>query len=149
MNTKRNVMLMAAASAIGMGLPTGASKAADLGCNGPCYEEAVPGPAYHRTLTRRVEIEKGAYEIAREPSLYGWVVERVPEYGGGGPVSYKDSGDDAAPTYREEKKRRILIRPYKNVAIYHRARHEYVKERVVIEPESTDWAPVSGKSWKD
>jgi hypothetical protein len=35
--------------------------------------------------------------------------------------------------------RRVLIRPYKNIATYHPARHVYTSERVAIQPEGYVW----------
>jgi hypothetical protein len=54
----------------------------------------------------------------------------------------------SAPVYGYEQKR-ILLRNYKNIAVYHRARTKYVHERVVIQPESTVWAPISNKYERD
>jgi hypothetical protein len=140
MGIPRIQMLVAAVLALGMALPT-AAQAGGEHCWDDCYREGS-APSYERTLTRRVEIERGAYEIAREPSLYGWATRRVLV---SQPGSWKD--DDEA-IYRSERKR-ILIRPYKNIAIYHRARHKYVKERVTIEPEGPFWGDGygSGKDW--
>lgn len=52
------------------------------------------------------------------------------------------------PVYGYHQKR-ILIRNYKNIAIYHRERHKYVNERVAIQSEATVWAPISrhGHDW--
>lgn len=147
---KMTIRIAAAVFTAGLALQATASNAADLGCNGPCYEQGST-PAYERTWTRRVEIAPGEYEIAREPSLYGWVTRSVVVDKGGdwtGRISYKDGGQYAEPTYHTEK-RRVLLRPYKNIAIYHRAQHEYVKEHVVIEPETTDSVPAAYQSWKD
>ncbi|NJM33789.1 MAG: hypothetical protein HC850_02730 [Rhodomicrobium sp.] len=51
-------------------------KAGGKSCVGECYEE-VAAPSIHRTFKRRVEIERGVYEIEREPALYGWATRRV------------------------------------------------------------------------
>ena len=34
-------------------------------------------PVIHRTWKRRIQVEQGVYEIARKPSLYGWVRKKV------------------------------------------------------------------------
>lgn len=143
MTILRNIHITFMASAVAFIVPSQGTQAADLGCSWPCYEQTGPQPI-HRTLTKRVEIEPGAYEIARDPSLYGWVEKKVV-------VSRRYSWkDDAEPIYRTEKKR-ILLRPYKNIAIYHRAQHEYVREHVTIRPESTNQEPhsryYSHKDW--
>jgi hypothetical protein len=171
---------------------TGPSAAGERGCYGECYEQ-VPAPAMHRTFKRRVLLEEGAYEIAREPSLYGLSTRRVLLDDGiewrEKPAVYKTvkvrqhlrsrvkwemrwvNGKyikckvkvpartvwttkkvlvskgrrwkvRSNPVYGHVQKR-ILVRPYKNIAIYHKARHKYVHERVVIQPEAWVWAPVS------
>ena len=178
---------------LALALQTGASAAGGRDCFWNCYEE-VPAPAQHRTFLRRVEIERGAYEIDREPSLYGRATRRVMLDDGidwdERPAVYKtvkvrrhvpghttwekrwvngrhimckvripgktvwttkrvlvSAGHRykvrSNPTYGYMSKR-ILLRPYKNIAVYHRARHRYVREHVVIQPEATIWAPVSG-----
>ncbi len=48
------------------------------------------------------------------------------------------------PVYGYVEKRILLI-PYKNIAVYHRAHHKYVREHVVIQPENTVWVPISAK----
>lgn len=141
MRVLRNLHIILMASAIAFALSFKESEAGGLGCAWPCYEE-VSVPPIHRTLTRRVEIEPGVYEIAREPALYGWVTKKVL-------VSPTESWKDGSePVYRYVKKR-ILLRQYKNIAVYHRARHRYVRERVIIQPESTAWEATSGYSGKD
>jgi hypothetical protein len=47
-----------------------------------------------------------------------------------------------APAYAYAE-RRILLRPYKNIAIYHPARHVYTTERVAIQPEGYVWRKAS------
>ena len=182
-----------ASAGLALALLTGAAAAGERDCLWNCYEE-VPAPAMHRTHLRRVEIERGAYDIDREPSLYGlatrrvllddgiewherpavyktvkvrkhlrshviwekrwvdgrhimckvrvpgktiWTTKRVKVSGG---HRYKQRSQ---PTYGTVQKR-ILLRPYKNIAVYHRARHRYAREHVVIQPEATIWQPVSG-----
>jgi hypothetical protein len=150
-------------------------------CEGDCYVKEAP-PVIHRTWKRRIQVEQGVYEIARKPSLYGWVRKKVAlgrewhEI----PAVYKTvrvsertrtryvwekrlvKGREVmckvkvpgerivtektvlvsparrvavgAPAYAYVE-RRVLLRPYKNIAIYHPARHVYTTERVAIQPE--------------
>lgn len=188
---------IAMGASLALALSATAPHAGEKGCHGQCYEE-VPAPAYSATFKRRVEIEPGAYEIAREPSLYGRATRRVLLDSGvewrERPAVYKTvkvrqhlksrvtwekrwiNGkyvmckvrvpgqtvwthrevlvsparrwkERSAPVYGTVEKR-ILLRPYKNIAIYNRARHAYVRERVVIQPEGTVWAPVSVRAEK-
>jgi hypothetical protein len=44
----------------------------------------------------------------------------------------------SAPAYAYVE-RRVLLKPYKNIATYHRARHIYTSERVAIQPEGYVW----------
>lgn len=156
--------------------------AGEPGCLGDCYVKAPP-PLIHRTFKRRIQVEPGVYEIAREPSRYGFVREKVllkdAEWRET-PAVYKTvtvkqrvpsrniwekrliKGKEvmckvrvpgktvlvekevmvapprrvavSAPAYGYVE-RRVLLRPYKNIAIYHRARHIYTTERVAIQPE--------------
>jgi hypothetical protein len=150
-------------------------------CAGDCYIQAKP-PVVYRTFKRRIQLERGFYEIAREPALYGWARRKVAlerewhEI----PAVYKTvrvtertrtryvwekrliRGREVmckvkvpgerivtersvlvsparrvaigAPAYAYAE-RRVLLRPYKNIAIYHPARHVYATERVAIQPE--------------
>jgi hypothetical protein len=69
--------MIASAAAFAALLPFGGgAQAGEAGCRGQCYEEA-PAPPIRRTFMRRITIEPGAYEIDREPSLYGWATRRV------------------------------------------------------------------------
>lgn len=184
---------LVASAGLALALQIGASAAGDLDCYGNCYEE-VPAPAVRKTFLRRVEIERGAYEIDRDPSLYGLATRRVMLDDGVDwqerPAVYKtfkvrkhvrghiiwekrwvdgkhimckvrvpgktvwttkrvlvSAGHRykhrSQPTYGYVHKR-ILLRPYKNIAVYQRARHRYAREHVVILPEATIWQPVSG-----
>lgn len=107
--------------------------AGDFWCRGECEAETLPHPI-KRTFIRREEIELGRYEVVRKPALYGWIKKKV--------VVYDRHG--SKPEYRTVKKR-VLLRQYKNIAIYHRGRYEHVKERVEIYPEATDWSYFSSK----
>jgi hypothetical protein len=117
---------LAAGAGLALILQVGASAGGERGCYGNCYEQA-PAPVMHRTFLRRVTTDPGAYEIDREPSVYGLATRR-------------ELVDDGV----EWRQKRILLRPYKNIAIYHRARNHYVRERIAIQPESFIWQPVSG-----
>lgn len=188
-----NIWKPAAAAGLAFALQMSISAAGERGCFGDCYEQG-PAPVIHRTFLRRVEIERGAYEIDREPSLYGLATRRVLLDDGidwhDSPAVYKTvkvrrhvrshviwekrwvdgkhimckvrvpgktvwatkrilvSGARRSKlrshrTYGYAQKR-ILLRPYKNIAVYHRARHRYVREHVAIQPEAYIWQPVSG-----
>jgi hypothetical protein len=87
-----------------------------------CDAETKP-PIVHRTFKKRIQVEQGVYEIARTPSLYGWTV----------PVGSDAKG--ASWGGYSEGSRRVLLKPYRNYSIYHRAKHVYTTERVAIQPE--------------
>lgn len=76
MRNMLNIWKLAAGAGLAFALQIGATAAGERGCFGDCYEQ-VPAPVIHRTFLRRVEIERGAYEIDREPSLYGLATRRV------------------------------------------------------------------------
>ena len=188
-----NISKLAGAAGLAFSLLSGASAAGERGCFGDCYEQ-VPAPTIHRTFLRRVEIDRGAYEIDREPSQYGLATRRVLLDDGidweERPAVYKTvkvrkhvrsrviwekrwvdgkhimckvrvpaktvwatkrilvssarrSKLRSHPTYGYVQKR-ILLRPYKNIAVYHRARHRYVREHVAIQPDGYVWSPMSG-----
>lgn len=158
-----------------------ASSAAEPGCAGNCYVQDKP-PLVHRTFNRRIQVEQGVYEIAREPSLYGWARYRVKR-----PVTWRETlavyktvevakripsryiwekrlvkGREVmckvrvpGKTVMVEKQvlvsparriaaydyvdRRVLLKPYKNIAIYHRAKHVHLTQRVAVQPEGYVW----------
>jgi hypothetical protein len=93
------------------------------GCWWSGCDSEPTSPVVHRTFKKRIQVEQGVYEITREPSLYGWTV----------PVPADAKG--ASWAEGENVSRRVLLKPYKNIAIYHRAKHVYTTERVAIEPE--------------
>jgi hypothetical protein len=143
---------LAAGAGLGLILQVGASAGGERGCYGNCYEQ-VPAPVMHRTFLRRVTTDPGAYEIDREPSVYGLATRRELVDDGG---EWRErpakrilvsrahgSRLRSAPVYNYVQKR-ILLRPYKNIAIYHRARRHYVRERIAIQPESFIWESASG-----
>ena len=99
----------------------GDAKAGGCGWSG-CDSEVAPR-IVHRTFKRRIQVEQGVYEVVRTPSLYGWTVP-VPADAKG---AYW-AGDDTVS-------RRVLLKPYRNISVYHRARHVYTSERVAIQPE--------------
>ena len=99
------------------------SLAGDAKAGGSCWDECYGGekpPVVHKTYRKRIQVEQGVYEIARKPSVYGWTLPY--------------SGDIKGSGYGE-RSRRVLLKPYRNVAIYNRARHVYTSERVAIQPE--------------
>jgi len=116
--------------ALATGLIAMPSQAGDWRCNGPCYDVPSTQPI-HRTFKRQVTIAPGVYEIERRPSLYGW-------------VKHKIRHRDGSYSYVKE---RILLRPYKNIAVYHKADQRYYNERVTIYPERESWSHFRG-SWK-
>ncbi|MBX2806793.1 MAG: hypothetical protein KTR19_12530 [Hyphomicrobiales bacterium] len=107
--------------------------ASDLRCWRDCETETWSTPI-RKQLVRRVEEERGLYEIAREPAQYGWVKKKVIVSG-----SYK--GDYEYKTV----KRRVLLKQYKNIAVYDRGRYRLVREHVEIYPETSDWSHFSTK----
>jgi hypothetical protein len=184
---------VATGAALAVALQIGASAAGERGCFKDCYEQG-PAPVIHRTFLRRVEVQPGAYEIDREPSVYGLATRRVLLDDGidwlDRPAVYKTinvrkhvrshiawekrwvngrhimckvrvpaktvwatkrilvSGARRSkvrenPVYGYMQKQ-ILLRPYKNIAVYHRARHVYVREHVSIQPDGYVWRPISG-----
>ncbi len=68
----------------------------------------------HRTVIQREVQEPGVYEVARVPSIYGWVKDR-----------------DGEP-------RRVLLRPYKNRAHFQRPYVSWYRERQTIAVEPFD-----------
>jgi hypothetical protein len=67
---------LAAGAGMLLGLQIGVAAAGGHHCYRNCYEE-VPAPAIHRTFLRRETLQRGEYEIDREPSLYGLATRRV------------------------------------------------------------------------
>lgn len=121
-----------AAIAVGA-LYSAPAMAGDSYCWRGCEAETWSKPI-RKTFTRRVEIEPGLYEIEREPAQYGWIKKKVV-------TSSTYKGD-----YEYEVvKKRILLRQYKNIAVYHRGRYKLVREKVEIYPEKTGWSYFSSK----
>jgi hypothetical protein len=137
-----SIWKLTAGAGFALALQTGISAAGERGCFWDCYEQE-PARVIHRTFLRRVEIERGAYEIDREPSFYGIATRRVLL---DDDANWHDSyaGARRSGTRYGYVRKRILLRPYKNIAIYHRARHRYVREHVAIQPEGYVWQPASG-----
>ncbi|WP_125461872.1 MULTISPECIES: hypothetical protein [Rhodomicrobium] len=180
-------LLTLAAGALALAASAATPQAGDYGCRENCYD----APSYNRTFKRRVELEPGVYEVARQPSLYGTATRRIPLDSGiewvvrpavyrsvrvrqhiRGRVAYEQRlingryvmckiripGETVwteklvqiSPARRTRirvphryayEERRILLRPYKNIAVYNRARHKYVRDPVSIQPEG--WGPYS------
>lgn len=101
--------IIAGIFAIGCGL-AGQSLAAELSASPGCAP-AAPPRTVHRNYIRRDVVEPGVYEVHRTPAEYGWVVS-----GGGEP-------------------RRILLRPYKNIAHFQRPYIAWYREHLTIIPE--------------
>ena len=119
-------LVMALSALLGgavLGFPQGEARAGEF-----CAECAVSQrpPVIRRTFVRRIQQEQGVYEIVRTPSVYGWVVSSNTPHG------YTSVG------------RRVLLKPYQNINVYHRPRELYVTERVTIEPEG-----IGPSSWWD
>lgn len=161
-------------------------------CRGECYER-VPKPVIHRTFKRRITAERGAYEVHRVPSQYGWARRRVLIDDGiewrEKPAVYKtvkvrkripsrhhwemrwingkyvkckirvpgktvwvNKKVQVSPARRwkvrskpvyEYVEERILLKPYRNIAVYHPERAYHVRERVTIQPEGWSWRKIS------
>ena len=130
MSTRRlSAVLSVLAGGALITMTAGGVKAAD--CLDRCLT-IVPeaqAPIVHRTFRQRIEVKRGVYEISRQPALYGWVVPGDPTAKG---ASY--AGWDHAPA--EGEGRRVLLRPYRNIVDYDRAKHIYPKERLAIQPEA-------------
>jgi hypothetical protein len=99
------------------------------GCEAETWSEPI-----RKTIIRRVEVERGLYEIEREPAQYGWIKRKVIVSG-----NYKDDFE-----YKVVKKR-ILLKQYRNIAVYHRGQYRLVREKVEIYPEKTGWSYFSTK----
>jgi hypothetical protein len=87
-----------------------------------CYVKAPLRPVY-RTYIRRDVMEPGVYEVARRPSLYGW--------------TYQAAGVPGGYVHR-----RILLKPYKNIAHFQRPYIAFSRERLTIQPEGYRWRRV-------
>jgi hypothetical protein len=107
MNTRARTLAIAAAGILA-GAATLAGEAA-----AQCATDAHPRTV-HRTVIQRDVQEPGAYEVARRPSVYGWV-----------------KGRDGEP-------RRVLLRPYKNRTHFQRPHISWYRERQVIAVEPLD-----------
>lgn len=104
-----------------------------LDCWFNCETETLSRPIT-KTIIRRVEDEGGLYEIKREPAHYGWIKKKVVVSG-----NYKDDFE-----YKVVKKR-ILLKQYKNIAVYSGGRYHLVRERAEIYPEKNGWSYFSTK----
>ena len=112
-----------------MGSFAGEAKAGGCWWTSSCETEAAP-PVVHRTFKKRIQVEQGVYEVVRTPSVYGWTVPVPPDAKG---ASFAEDGGVS---------RRVLLKPYRNIAVYDRAKHVYTTERVTIqpEPEGGEWS---------
>jgi hypothetical protein len=89
----------------------GVAIAAILALDGLLAEQSFAQCAVHRTYIQRDVVEPGVYEVERAPAQYGWV--------------YKPG----------EPPRRVLLRPYKNIAQFQRPYIAWSKEHLTIVPE--------------
>lgn len=112
----------ASAAVMGGGVMVPAAKAGGWDCWDGCYAETWSHPI-KRTITKRIEIEPKQYEVLREPAQYGWVKKYV-----------LSEDDGLKPQYKTVKKR-ILLKQYKNIAIFHGGKYQLVRKRVEIYPE--------------
>ena len=120
--------------AVSSALQSAPAKAGDLfDCWRDCETETLSRPI-RKTIIRRVEDERGLYKIEREPAQYGWIKKKVIVSG-----NYKDDFE-----YKVVK-RRVLLKQYKNIAVYHRGRYRLVREKVEIYPENAGWSYFSTK----
>ncbi len=83
-----------------------------FGPDGACSQPHGPR-VEHRTVRRHIVERPGVYQIKRRPGLYGWKKVRVRTPSGRVVV----------------RKKRVLLRPYKNVAEYHEPRERWGHER--------------------
>lgn len=125
--SSRHFFVVLSALLSGVLVASFAGEAKAGGCYGGCAPDP-DAPIIHKTYKKRIQVEQGVYEIVRKPSVYGWTVP-VPadakgaSYGGG------------------EPSRRVLLKPYRNIAVYNRAQHVYTRERVAIQPEAEgEWS---------
>lgn len=84
----------------------------DLFRRGPCYPPHPP-EVRHRTIREHVVKRPGVYVIKRRPGLYGY--QKVPVRTPRGHVVWRQ--------------RRVLLRPYENVARYHKPRHHWAHKQ--------------------
>lgn len=136
MGIPRSLQLTAALAvlAVGGALHSVPAQAGNfIHCWRDCETETLSRPI-RKTIIRRVEDKRGVYEIKREPAQYGWIKKKIIVSG-----YYKDDYE-----YKVVKKR-ILLKQYKNIAVYHRGEYRLVQEKVEIYPEKTDWSYFSTK----
>ncbi|HZV21445.1 MAG TPA: hypothetical protein VE986_07865 [Hyphomicrobiales bacterium] len=115
--------------------------ALDCAANAECYVEAPLRPV-HRTYIQRDVVEPGVYEVARSPSLYGWVRQPVEE---SGLVRPRRRWAARAPSSIGYVHRRILLRPYKNYAHFQRPYIAFSVEHLTIQPEGSRLVPLAKK----
>jgi hypothetical protein len=101
----------------------------------PCYVKARP-KIVHRTFRRRILIQQGSYESEYTQPLYGEVVSSS-VFGRG------DRQLEGAVADDHGSGERVLLKPYRNIAIYHPARYRWITERLAIQPEGYVWRKVS------
>lgn len=118
------------------------TQAGGRGCVGKCYEE-VPAPAIHTRWMRRETLQRGVYEIEREPSLYGTATKRVLVDDG---VEWREK----PPVYKTVKVRRHIKSSVRWEKQWRDGRYVMCKIKV---PGRTVWVNKKvmvspGKRWK-
>jgi hypothetical protein len=101
----------------------------------PCYVKMKP-KIVHRTFRRRILVIQGSYESVYKAPVYGEVVHS----------SIFGTGDreiEGAVVDDPASDNRVLLRRYRNIAIYHPAQYRWITERVAIQPEGYVWRRVS------
>lgn len=109
-------MSLVAAFGLVIGLTSGADPSHAFGDwlsrDGACAKPHHPR-VRHRTVRRHIVKRPGVYVIKRKRGLYGWRKVRVKTRSG-------------RVVWR---KRRVLLRPYRNYVEYHKPRQRWVRER--------------------
>jgi len=99
---------------LGVGVPAQPAKAFGdwLSRDSTCTEPRHPR-VHHRTVRKRIVERPGIYRIERRPGVYGWRKVKVRTRSG----------------HVVWRKKRILLKPYENVARYHKPKLRWVRKR--------------------
>lgn len=99
---------------LGVGAPAQPAKAFGdwLNRDSACAEPRHPR-VHHRTVRKRIVERPGIYQIERRPGVYGWRKVKVRTRSG----------------HVVWRKKRVLLKPYENVARYHKPKQRWVRER--------------------
>ncbi len=100
--------------ALGVGAPTQPAKAFGdwLSRDSACANTGHPR-VHHRTVRKRIVERPGIYRIERRPGVYGWRKVKVRTRSG----------------HVVWRKKRVLLKPYENVARYHKPKQRWVRQR--------------------